>query len=75
MNVRNLLPVAATALIALPSAAMAQTAPTAPDMSPISDAVISGVSQGIEVMLALAPIVILFSVVWGVINKSRRMAK
>lgn len=74
--VRTKLAAAGTALMLLPSAVFAQTAPSStPDLSPISDAVTAGVAQGIEVMLAIAPIVIAFAVVWGVINKSRSMAK
>jgi VIT1/CCC1 family predicted Fe2+/Mn2+ transporter len=64
-----------TALMVLPTAALAQTAGATPSLTPISDAVTSGVSQGITVLLAIAPIVIAFTVVWGVINKSRSMAK
>jgi hypothetical protein len=75
IQLRNL----AVALLALafPSVAFAAGAGAGatPDLTPISDAVTSGVTQGIEVMLAIAPIVIAFAVVWGVINKSRRMAK
>lgn len=73
-QLRNL----ALALVALAFPSIALAAPAAgatPDLTPISDAVTSGVTQGIEVMLAIAPIVIAFAVVWGVINKSRRMAK
>lgn len=54
--------------------AMAQTA-TPPDLTPISDAVVSGIGQGITVLLALAPIVILFAVVMGIIRKARSFAK
>jgi hypothetical protein len=64
-----------SSLFALPTAAFAQAAPALPSLTPISDAVTSGVAQGITVMLAIAPIVIAFAVVWGVINKSRSMAK
>lgn len=75
IQLRNL----AIALVALafPSVAFAAGAGAGavPSLSPISDAVTSGVAQGIEVMLAIAPIVIAFSVVWGIVNKSRRMVK
>lgn len=76
MNAVRKLAATATALALLPTAALAQTTtPTSPDLSPISDAVTSGIAQGIEVMLAIAPILIAFSVVWGLVSKSRQLAK
>lgn len=68
--------VAAFAALFLAGPAMAATpGGTIPDLTPISDAVSEGVTAGIGVLLAIAPIVIAFAVVWGIINKARRMAK
>lgn len=67
--------VAAFAALFLGGPAMAATPGTIPDLTPISDAVSEGVTAGIGVLLAIAPIVIAFAVVWGIINKARRMAK
>jgi len=65
---------AVVALASIPGAAYAAPGDP-PDLTPISDAVVSGLTQGITVLLALAPIVILFAVVMGIIRKARTFAK
>lgn len=70
------LPVVAASM--LPAAAFAQTTPTNPadfDKTAIVDAVNTGLANGIAVLLAIAPIVIAFAVVWMIINKGKSMSK
>lgn len=59
-----------------PSAAFAQAAanPADFDQSAIVDAVNQGLANGIAVLLAIAPIVIAFAVVWMIIKKGKGMA-
>lgn len=70
-------PLALVMAAVAPSAAFAQTAPANPadfDQTAIVDAVNQGLANGIAVLLAIAPIVIAFAVVWMIIKKGKGMA-
>jgi predicted neutral ceramidase superfamily lipid hydrolase len=80
MNVKSTLrraaaPLALVMAAVAPSAAFAQTAnPANFDQTKIVDAVNTGLANGIAVLLAIAPIVIAFAVVWMIIKKGKGMA-
>lgn len=63
----------ATTMTAVP--ALAQTAPAAPNLSGISDALGSGLSSGQVVLIACAAPFVLFAVVWMIIRKVGALGK
>jgi hypothetical protein len=66
--------VAGSALVAAPAFAQNASDPANFDQTKIVDAVNTGLANGISVLLAIAPIVIAFAVVWMIIKKGRGMA-
>jgi len=67
--------VAATALVASPAFAQSGGGSTPPDLSPISDALVDGLTSGIGLLMVFAPTVVLFSVVWMLVKKAGALGK
>lgn len=65
------LPVLAAASLATPAFA----ATTPPDLTPISAALVDGLTSGIGLLMVFAPTVVLFSVVWMLVKKASALGK
>lgn len=63
----------AVALSASP--ALAATPSTVPSLAPLVTALNDALGEGIAYLISAAPILIAFALVWGLIRKSRQMAK
>lgn len=66
------LPVLAAAT-SLATPAFAATTP--PDLTPISTALVDGLTSGIGLLMVFAPTVVLFSVVWMLVKKASALGK